>query len=70
MAMTGRPLVVNLAGRYVITDDGGQYPITRLYDAWGDETDEITEAIACVAGAGQMWLNIALPSFATPRVLH
>jgi hypothetical protein len=56
--------------RLVVLDDGTECPITNLFDAEGDETDDIDEATAAVAKIDDdNWLSIDLTQF-DPVVVH
>ncbi len=44
----------------VITEDGQTLPITNMFDADGDECDDVDDAVTCVAGSDKdgLWLSI------------
>ncbi len=48
------------ATRMVITEDGQTLPITNMFDADGDECDDVDDAVTCVAGSDKdgLWLSI------------
>ena len=48
------------ATRMVITEDGQTLPITNMFDADGDECDDVDDAVTCVAGPDKdgLWLSI------------
>lgn len=54
---------LHVASRTAILTDGATVPITNLFDAWGDETDDSAEAVSFVCGAGNVWLSDRLDSF-------
>lgn len=54
--------------RLAFLTDGSTVPITNLFDAWGDETDDASEAVSFVCGAGRVWLSDRLDRFETVRV--
>ena len=49
--------------------DGALVAITNLYDAWGDETDDPSEAVAFVAGPDErgLWWQCAIEDFGATR---
>jgi len=62
-------VAVNRALGFVLTDDGDVCPITNMFDAFGDETDDPAEAVAAVAELdADHWLAIDLTQFETVRV--
>lgn len=68
--MTGELTVTMIwkAKRLAVASNGVVYPITRLFDVWGDDCDP-EEAVTAVAGAGRTWFSIDLTQF-QPPVLH
>lgn len=46
--------------RVAITEDGQSLPVTHLFDADGEECDDIEQAVTCVAGPDRdgFWLTI------------
>ncbi len=46
---------INLVKRVALLADGTCVPITNIFDEDGDETDDINEAVAFVAGRGLDW---------------
>lgn len=51
---------VNRSERVAITEDGQSLPITNLFDSYGEECDNVDEAVTAVAGPDKngMWLCI------------
>ena len=48
---------LNVAERKAVDDGGNVYPITRMLDADGDETDDPAEAVVVIVRAGpKAWL--------------
>lgn len=61
--------VINRADRTAVTDDGRVGTITNLFDADGDETDNIEDAITAVIRlADDEWYTIALEDYETARM--
>jgi hypothetical protein len=54
--------------RLAFLTDGSTVPITNLFDAWGDETDDLADAVSFVCGAGRMWFSDRLDQYQTVRV--
>lgn len=50
-----RVTAINLERRLALLDDGRTVPITNLFDASGDDTNDAAEAAGFVAGAGREW---------------
>jgi hypothetical protein len=59
---------IHLERRLFLSEDGDVFPITNLYDAEGDETDDIGEAVAAVAGTEGRWFAFRLDDFETTPV--
>jgi hypothetical protein len=53
---------VNL-GRRTYIRDGAAFPITDLFDAAGDKTDDPAEAVFAVAGREGEWYALNLSEF-------
>lgn len=51
---------IDLDARTVTLDDGSELPITVMYDAEENETDDPDRAERIVAGAGDVWFSIVL----------
>jgi hypothetical protein len=51
--------------RIAVTEDGQELSVTVMLDRFGDETDEVDEAVSCVAGPDKdgLWLQIDLSAF-------
>jgi hypothetical protein len=57
-------VAVNRAERFALTDSGDICPITNLFDAFGDETDDASDAVAAVARIdADHWFTIDLTQF-------
>lgn len=56
--------------RLFLSEDGDVYPITNLYDADGDETDDIDLAVSAVAGTEGRWFALVLADFDTSATLN
>lgn len=57
-------VAVNRAQRFALTDRGDVCPIRNFFDAFGDETDDPSEAIAAVAELdADHWFSIDLTKF-------
>lgn len=54
---------INRTKCLAILDDDSIVPITNLYDADGDETDDLNEAVAFVAGEGKRWFTRPFSDF-------
>ncbi len=50
--------------RLALLSDGSTVPVTNLYDADGNETDDPNEAATFVAGEGDKWFSGAVSDFA------
>jgi len=64
--MTGREVAcVHRSRRVAFTEDGQELPIIRLSDSFGDECDDIDDAVTCVAGPDRdgKWLCIDFRCF-------
>jgi hypothetical protein len=62
-------VAVNRGQRFVLTDRGDVCPITNMFDAFGDETDDPAEAVTAVAELdADHWLAIDLTQFETVAV--
>lgn len=62
-------VAVNRAKRLALTDRGEVCPLTNLFDAYGDETDDPIEAIAAVAKLdADHWFSIDLTQYETVSV--
>lgn len=48
---------INRFGMVALLDDGTTVPITNLFDADGEETDDPDEAVTFVAGEGDRWFT-------------
>lgn len=59
--------VLLLKSRTALLTDGSAVPIT-LFDALGDETDDLAEAVSFMCGAGRVWVSDRLDSFEAVRV--
>ena len=55
--------LLNLPERTAILTDGSAVPITNLFDAAGAETDDPSEAVSFVCGAGSCWISDRIDSF-------
>lgn len=68
--MAGEVVVdlVNLDKRFCVTEQGGVFPITQLYDISGYETDVVRDAVSAVAGAGANWFAFSLQGFREPKL--
>ena len=51
---------VNRKLRVAIMEDGQELPVTNMFDGFGEETDDVDDAVSCVAGpdADGMWVSI------------
>jgi hypothetical protein len=58
---------VNTSTRLVLTEDGVQLEIVRMFDSEGLETENAKEAISCVVGPDPdgMWYTLFYPHFTT-----
>lgn len=56
--------------RLFMAADGEIFPIVRMFDSAGNDTDDIDEAISAVAGAGNRWFAFLLPDFDQPASVH
>lgn len=59
---------LSLPQRLAFLTNGATVPITNLFDAWGDETDDLASAVSFVCGAGRVWLSDRLDRFVTVTV--
>jgi hypothetical protein len=59
---------LNVSGRQAILTDGRVVPITNLFDACGEETDDLDEAVSFVCGEGDEWFSDLLSSFETAAI--
>lgn len=59
---------LSLSQRLAFLTDGSAVPITNLFDAWGEETDALEQAVSFVCGAGRVWLSDRLDRFETVTV--
>lgn len=59
---------LSLTQRLAFLTDGSAVPITTLFDAWGDETGDLADAVSFVCGAGRVWLSDRLDRFVTVTV--
>ncbi len=50
-----RLVLVNLTQRFAIREDNSVVPITHLFDAFGEETDDDEAAFTIVAGDDRCW---------------
>lgn len=48
---------INIFSRFALLDDGTIVPVTNLFDADGDETNDPDEAVVFVAGEGDRWFT-------------
>lgn len=60
---------VNLADRLALLSDGRTVPVTVMYCAGGDETDDPATAVTCVCGSGEQWFAVRLGDF-DPATTH
>lgn len=51
---------ISLTRRVAYLSNNEVWPITSLFDCFGDETDEPEEAVAFVAGRGNRWFALAV----------
>lgn len=58
---------LNIATRLALLADGTAVPITNLFDAWGEETDEPAHAVSFVCGVGRLWFSDLISRFETVR---
>lgn len=54
---------LNIPARLALLTDGRTVPITNLYDAAGDETEDACDAVVFVCGEGRVWLSDLIASF-------
>jgi hypothetical protein len=54
---------INMIERTALLDDGRTVPITNLFDAVGEETDDPREAVSFVCGAGRQWISDSIDHF-------
>lgn len=55
---------INLAAGRALMSDGHEYPITHMYDACGDETNDPREAASCVIEAAPVaWWTVSVADF-------
>lgn len=54
---------INRSQRLALLDDDSTVPITTLFDAEGDETNDMAEATAFVAGRDRLWFSHAFADF-------
>lgn len=60
---------INRADMIAVTDDGRVGTITNLFDADGEETDDIEDAITAVIRlADDEWYTVALDDYDTARL--
>lgn len=59
---------LNLTKRLAHLSDGRVVPITSFIDAFGDETNDLAEAVCYVAGAGREWFSGLLSDFEALRL--
>ena len=50
----------NLEQRVMVDFDGHTYPITKMFDDEGRETDEADECVAFIAGREGYWVAVAI----------
>lgn len=48
---------LNLAQRLALLDDGATVPITDLFDANGEDTEDLAEAVGFAAGQDRHWFS-------------
>ena len=53
-------LTYNLEQRILVDYDGQTYPIIKMFDDEGDETDDIEECRAFVAGVEGYYVSVAV----------
>lgn len=67
--MTGDIAAINREDLIAITDDGIVGTITNLFDANGDDTDDISEAVSAVVRiSDDEWFVVALADYETVQV--
>ncbi len=56
--------------REAVTEDGQVLPITNMIDRFGDDTDDVDDAVTCVAGPDRdgRWLTIVFDQFTSAAV--
>lgn len=60
---------INRADMIAVTDDGRVGTITNMFDADGEEADDIEDAIAAVIRlADDEWYTVALDDYETTRL--
>ena len=55
----------NLEQRVMVDFDGQTYPITKMFDDEGFETDETGECVAFIAGREGYWVAVAVEETGT-----
>jgi len=48
---------INAFTRFAVLNDGTTVPVTGLYDADGEETNDPDQAVTFVAGEGDRWFS-------------
>ena len=44
------PLVLTIVSGYALLETNELIPVTNMYDLWGEDTDDLEEAVSAVAG--------------------
>ena len=58
-----RIVAINQGQRFAVLDDDRIVPITNLFDAYGDETEDFDQACSFVAGADREWFSEPIADF-------
>lgn len=63
-----RLVAINVTKRFAVREDDSVVPVTHLFDAFGEETEDDEAAVTVVAGDERCWFAEHLANFQSEAV--